>query len=444
MLLCYTKNKMKIIILGSGPAGADLALLAAKDQHEVTLIDPQFGGTCLNVGCIPTKALLEQAFHLAKMSELNEQFSAIKYSDRLYTKTQYLIDELKSNLKQQLTRLGVVIIEQSGHFINSTSIQTDDGQTFTADKIIIATGAQPSIPTFFQNLPNIHTSNSLLKQSFSSVQHFVVIGAGIIGCEMASLLKMLGHSVTILETQNSILSSIPKDLAQSIHRDFKQNGIEVYTAVEFKQVHYVNNKIKVTFNDQERWFDQVLLATGRIPNTEALGLENTKVSLENHRIIIDSRYQSSDPNIYAMGDVASKIQLAHYASHQAKDFYHQHFKSNNLNPIAIPNVLYTPLQAAWISDPNHIPSESDQVYKATLSALAKQKIKLNTRGSMKLVLNQDNHLVQAEILSVDAAELIGVCALWMEEKVDLKTLKHVVLPHPSLIEAFTLIFHQFE
>jgi dihydrolipoamide dehydrogenase len=435
---------MKILILGSGPAGADLALYAAKDQHEVTLIDPQFGGTCLNVGCIPTKALLEQAFHLAKLSELDEQFSVIKYSDRLYTKTQNLIDELKSNLKQQLTRVGVEIIEQSAHFINSSSIQTEDGQTITADKIIIATGAKPSIPAFFHNLPNIHTSNTLLKQSFSSAQHFAVIGAGIIGCEMASLLKMLGHSVTILETQTSILSSIPKDLAQSIHRDFKQNGIEVLTAVEFKQAHHVNNKINITFNDQERSFDQVLLATGRIPNTEAIGLENTQVRLENHRIIIDSSYQSTDPNIYAIGDVASKIQLAHYASYQAKDFYQQHFKSKNLNSKPIPNVLYTPLQAAWISDPNHIPSESDQVYKATLSALPKQKIKLNTRGSLKLVLNQENHLVHAEILSVDAAELIGVCALWMEEKVNLKTLKNVVLPHPSLIEAFTLIFHQFE
>lgn len=435
---------MKILILGSGPAGADLASLAAKDQHEVTLIDPQFGGTCLNVGCIPTKALLEQAFYLAKMAELDEQFSPTVYSDRLFTKTQSIIEDLKSNLAQQLTRLGVVIIEQSGHFINSTSIQTDDGQIYSADKIIIATGARPIIPTFFQNLPNIHTSTSLLKHSFSSAQHFAVIGAGIIGCEMASLLKMLGHSVTILESQNSILSSIPKDLAQSIHRDFKQNGIEVLTAVEFKQVHRVNNKINITFNDQERSFDQILLATGRLPNTEAMGLENTKVSLDNHRIIINSSYQSTDPNIYALGDVASKVQLAHFASYQAKDFYHQHFKSNTLKTIAIPNVLYTPLQAAWISDPNHSPSESDQVYKATLSALAKQKIKLNTRGSMKLVLNQDNRLVHAEILSVDAAELIGVCALWMEAKTDIKALRNAILPHPSLIEAFTLIFHQFE
>lgn len=396
------------------------------------------------MGCIPTKSLLEEAFHLAKLRELDEHFNPTQYSMSIYQKTQQTIDDLKDSLRKRLTNVGVHIYDQSAHFIHSNTIMLEDGQSLSAEMLVIATGAKPVIPPFFENIQNLHTSSSLLKKPYAQKQKFAVIGAGIIGCEMASLLQMLGHDVTLLETQSSILSTLPKDLAQSIHRDLKQNGIEIIPSVEFEALHQMDDGYYVRLNGQERNFDQILLATGRKANVDSLHLENTKVTLNQSRIEIDEQYRTSDDLIFALGDVMSKVQLAHVASYQAKDFYSKLFKGIYLGLKAIPNVLYTPLQAAWITDPHYIASDTDQIYKATLSSLAKQKIKLNTRGSIKLVLKQDNILVHAEILSVDAAELIGICALWMENKTNIKTLKNVMLPHPSLNEAFLLIFHQFD
>lgn len=434
---------MHILIIGSGPAGTQAALSARKAGHDVTLFEKgRLGGVCLNEGCIPTKTLLEDSHHLITAQQFHA-FNPFECAQSVIDHKIEVIDDLRAALTQTLSQAKVEVIHKSVHFIDDETLEDEDGQRYTADQIVIATGAKPAkLALPCSTDVRLHDSRSLLDAIFTKKTRFAMIGGGVIGCELAAYLKMMGHVVTIIDIAPTLLGMAPKDLAQGISRDFKQNGIDVMTSTTIQSIDKIEDHYRITTPQTTLVVDEIVVAAGRTPQVEGLGLEHTKVRIEKGHIVVDDKFQTHSPKIFALGDVNGSIQLAHVADHQARLWASQSRQGPTSS--ALPNVIYTPLQAAWVGMTEEA-SKADpslKVYRCVLSANAKQKIKLGTRGTLKWVVDEHHHLVGAEILSADAGELIGTCALLIDLKADLRTLKSSILPHPSLIESFHLILDQ--
>lgn len=436
---------MKILIIGSGPAGSDAARLAALAGHQITLFEKgAIGGVCLNEGCIPTKTLLDDAYHLRKVAQLNQSEPFLSAPALIHHKEE-VINDLQTTLIQTLKSNKVELIESEVKFLNDTHVVDASGNEYTGDHIVIACGAKPiPIDLPYPHIDEFYTSKTILNAAFTQKKRLIIIGGGIIGCEVASYLAMMGHSVHILELAPSLLRSTPKDLVNGLLRDFKQNGIEITTSAQIQMIKKDEFGYHFQLDAKEIQCDEVVLAVGRRPSLDGLGLENTSIQIENGHIKVNELYQTSCPHIYALGDVNGSIQLAHNASHQAHVYVNQlNHKELNIKP-SLPNVIYTPLQAAWVglSEDDAKAMSNITTYRATLSSNAKQRIKLGTRGSLKMLIDEQYHLMGAEILSADAGELIAYCSTWIDLKVDLRYLKYAIFPHPSLSESFMLILHQ--
>jgi len=438
---------MKIIIIGAGPAGSDAALAATKLGHEVILFTPQdLGGVCLNEGCIPTKTLLEDALHLTHAKEHLPHLVSLDASASIMLHKDRIISEIKTSLLSQLLAAKVTVISSRASFIDNTQIQDDSGHVYTADKIIIATGARPHIPPLpYPHPEEFLTSQSILSKVYTQPQHFCVLGAGVIGLELSSYLKMMGHHVVILETAPRILMSAPKELATSLHRDFNQNGIDIKVNESVQRIEKIDANYHVVSQTTDALYDQILVATGRKPNLESLHLSNTSIVYTDKGIQVNQNFETTVPHIYAIGDVNGGIQLAHVASDQGHQLIH--YLTTNVSPKlkVIPYGVYTPLQIAWAGlteDEAKRQNKPVNVIKTLITGLAKQKIKVNTRGYIKFIMEDHHRLLGVEILSADATELIATCVLLIEQSIDLNQASETIFPHPTLSEALKLALQQ--
>lgn len=430
---------MNILVIGSGPAGSEAALIAAKQGHTVTCFDPMLGGVCLNEGCIPTKALLEDSFHLAKALELDLDFSPSHYAPSLHAHKDRIVSELKAALEASFKLAKIQHVAKHVSFKDDHHLMDEDGKLYEGDLIVIATGSSASIPKLPMDHPeSCLTSRDLLSTAYTCPQRFAIIGAGVIGCEMATFLRMQGHTVYLIDSAPTILSQAPKGLSQGLHRDLKQNGISIEVNASIKRIQSFEATYQIETGTQSIECDHVVVATGRNVNFSSLHLENTRLVLEAGRPLLNSNHQTSMPHIVVLGDASGGPQLAHAASSQARQ-WGEFLQSNTpFESILIPNVVYTPLQAAWVG----LCDESQgKTIKTVLTSNAKQKILLGTRGTITWYV-QDTHLIGAEILSADAVELIGLCTNWIQQKTDLRTLHSLCLAHPSLSEAFLPLIEQ--
>ncbi len=427
---------MKLIIIGSGPAGYSAAFQASKYKWDVQMFtNHNLGGVCLNEGCIPTKSLLEDSFHFYKVKEMDDSLDVLKSIHSIYAHKDSIQTELQTNLEKALIQAKVEIIQSSVHFINNSQIQDDERNVYTADKIIICTGAKPFSPI---SIDGSLTSYDVLKEPFSTKQSILIVGAGVIGTELASFLRMVSHDVTLVELAPRILSQIPKEAALTLDRELKRIGIQIFTNTKIEKW-TKDTQYHVEFNQSMHDFDQVIIATGRKANIDLLKLENTDIELERGFIKVNAHFQTSIEHIYACGDVSGSIQLAHVASDEAEQLIHYLASNKEISNKIIPYVIYTPLQIAYagISEDNaketHV---SYKLKKVLISSLAKQKIKLNTRSYLKCLVNEKYEMIGVEIVSSEASELIAICLVMMENKIDCRYLHEIIYAHPSLSEVF--------
>jgi len=427
---------MKLIIIGSGPAGYSAAFRAAKYKWEVQLFtNHNLGGVCLNEGCIPTKSLLEDSFHLYKVNEMDQTLNVLNSVESVYSHKNSVQLELQSNLEKALIQSKVEIINKRVHFSDNSHVMDDDGNEYTADKIIICTGAKPSSPI---SIDGSLTSYDVLNKPFLTKQSILIVGAGVIGVELASFLRMMSHDVTLIEVAPRILSQVPKEAAQTLDRELKRIGIQIYTNTKIDNWSK-DTQYHVEFNQTQNHYDQVIIATGRKANIESLHLENTTIELERGFIKVNNSFETNIPNVYAVGDVSGSIQLAHVASDQGEQLIDYLAHTIEIKNKLVPYVIYTPLQIAYAGLTEENAKEMGIAYKIKkilISSLAKQKIKLNTRSYLKCIVNDKYEMIGVEIVSSEASELIATCLVIMENKVDCRDIHSIIYAHPSLSEVF--------
>jgi dihydrolipoamide dehydrogenase len=443
----------EILVLGAGPGGYTAAFYAADKGKKVTLVEQnrRLGGICLNVGCIPSKALLHATEILAEATvsahrgiELGQPKIDL---DKLRSWKEGILEKLGQGIKSLAQHRGVQVIHGRGHFEDSETlrVETAQGQKFIRyQKAIIAVGSKPTMPNAF-DLGNkrIMTSSEALELP-DIPQDLLIVGGGYIGMELGTVYAALGSKVVVLEALPSILTGVDPDLIRPVARAAQKAFKEIRVDTKVMKMATAGKQIKVTMEVnkelREELYDRVLVSVGRSPNYTDLGLENTKVTKDDKGFIqCNPQQQTEDPNIYAIGDVNGGALLAHRASREAKIAVEAILgEPTAFENIVIPAVVYTHPEIAWCGL-----TETEAKEKGTEIKVAKfpwgasgRALTLDrTDGLTKLIIDPDTErILGVGIVGAGAGELISEGVLAVEMGATARDIAESVHPHPTLSE----------
>ena len=422
-----------LAIIGAGWAGFNASLKARQSGLKVILIDKSLlGGTCLNLGCIPTKTLIQSAkvFSLVKKSSdfgINVPIPAVDFL-KIQERKDKIIQQLRTGMQQMLK--GIDYLPGEARLVSNQEIRVSE-KTISAKNILISTGSRPyELPQFKFDGKKILSSNEIisLKEIPGSL---LIIGGGVIGCEFASLFSQLGTKVTIVEKMPQLLPGEDREIAKKIETIFKKKGIKVNT-----------NTDALAFNTAD--FDLTLVCVGRKPQTESLGLEDLGVNLDKGRIIVDDYLNTNISNIYAAGDCCAKIMLAHFAAYQGvRVAFNLAYpdKRQVLTAHSIPSCIFTDPEIASIGlseDKAMANGLSVAIHKFDFRALGMARILDESEGFIKIVADKNSGIVLgATIIGPKATELIGILTLAVANSLTIKNLRQTIFAHPTLSEAIT-------
>lgn len=443
----------EIVIVGAGPGGYAAAFYAADLGKKVILIerDPRLGGVCLNRGCIPSKALLHAAHTVTSARE--SEHRGISFSKptidvaKLRQWKESILSRLSGGIAQLAKMRGVQVIHGRGYFEDSRTlrIETDQGQQLVHyDKAIIAVGSKSAMPKAFDlGNPRVMTSREALEVE-DIPENLLVIGGGYIGMELGTVYASLGSNVVLVEALDTILAGADPDLARPVIACAKKAFKEIRLKTKVGKMATSGKQIKVEFEldgqKKEELYDRVLVAVGRSPNAEDLGLENTKVSFDEKGFIhVDEKQQTTDPAIFAIGDIAGGILLAHKAAKEARIAVEVIVGEDSaFSEITIPAVVFTDPELAWCGL-----TESEAKAKGIEVEVAKFPWAASGRalsfdrpdGLTKLIIDPDTERVLGVgIVGTGAGELIAEGVLAIEMGATAKDLALTVHPHPTLSE----------
>lgn len=449
-----------VVVLGGGPGGYAAAFLAADEGLDVTIVEaePRLGGTCLLRGCIPSKALLHVAKVISEVEELSEDWGVSYDSkpkidiDKVRAKKDDVISTLTGGLANLAKRRKVKIIQARGSFVDSNTLKLEgnhesipEGGQLTFDHCILATGSVPAMPPAFRIDSDrvLDSTGALALQDVPD--SLLVVGGGYIGLEMGSVYARLGSKVTVVELMDGLLPGADRDLVKPLAKamDSLFEG-RIYLNTKVGSLAEVNDQIEVTFEGPGKFgherYDRVLVSIGRRPVTSGLGLENTKVVVnERGFVVCDAQQRTADPSILAIGDVAGDPMLAHKATHEGRIAAEVIAgKSAAFDKTAIPAVVFTDPEIAWAglteSEAKEAGRKVDvEVYPWAASGRA-QAIGV-TNGLTKWLVDPETHrVVGCGIVGSGAGELIAEAVLAIEMGCEVHDITDSVHPHPTLSE----------
>lgn len=430
-----------LIVIGAGPGGAELALLAKNAKLDVLLIEENLlGGTCLNEGCIPTKSLLHSGATLKEEGSVSSFLAS--QQQKLST-----VERLRKGLEYSLTIKNVDVVYGRATFVDQTTVKVHNA-IYQAKTIVIASGSTFRLPNILGlHAKDVYTSRSILELQ-EVPKHLAIIGGGIIGLEMASIFADFGSEVSVIEAEPTILSFLDKELVKRLQVNLKQKGIVFYTnqKVEEIKANEVEKEIVISKEGKTSVItcSHILIATGRKANIENLQLENAGITTNKFGIQVNEHFQTNIPHIYAIGDCNGKWMLAHAATASAKYvFNHLRNKPNHIRFDLMPTCLYTHLQLAQVGK-----MESDftedafiQIFKYPLRANAMAQATDQTEGMIKLII-QNNRLVGVAILHEQASTLIAVANEMIASNQSLEELNDRIVAHPTIAESLYEAVHQ--
>lgn len=443
----------EVAILGAGPGGYAAAFLAADLGKQVVLIDREAnpGGVCLFRGCIPSKALLHAAevIHAASAaSHFGVQFGAPKIDRyQLAAWKTKVVENLTSGTGQLAKRRGICYIQGSGQFASSQALDITRSSGHVRvhfAQAIVATGSSPAFPPHLStSSPDIWSSTEALELR-EIPKTLLVIGGGYIGLEMATVYAALGSQVTVVEMTDGLLPGADRDLVRVLTKAIKAqiHDIRLNTGVEELREAPQGGIIATLKNGEsvkQETFATVLIATGRKPNTAGIGLEKTKVKLEQGFVLVNAERRSSDPNIFAIGDVTGQPMLAHKASHEGRVAAEVIAgKRSAFEPTAIPAVVFTQPELAWVGLSEGEAAQKGiavEVGKFPWGASGRAQTLGATDGLTKLIFEPDTHrLLGAGIVGSGAGDLIAEAALAIELGANAHDIALTIHAHPTLAE----------
>jgi dihydrolipoamide dehydrogenase len=441
----------ELIIVGGGPGGYAAAFLAADKGMQVTVIDAgeRPGGACLFVGCIPSKALL----HTAKLitdardaARFGIQFTPPRIDiDGVRGHWQKVVDGLSKNLLELCKRRKVEFLHGRANFVDSRTVHLSDGSRRSFQHCIVATGSSPVRPgPLSLQHPRVMDSTGALRLEDVPTS-LLVVGGGYIGLEMGYVYAALGSKVTVVEMTDGLLPGVDRDLVLPLQKRLSTLFDKIYLSTKVVNLEEAGTGIRATLEgdevaERQPIFDRLLVAVGRRPNSNGLGLENTRVQVDPRGFVqVDEKRRTADERIYAIGDVAGEPMLAHKAAHEGKVAVQAIAgEAAAFDFRAIPAVVFTDPEIAWCGlTENDAKKQGREVKTARFpwGASGRAATLGRTDGVTKLVVDPETEIVLGVgIAGSEAGEMISEGVLAVEMGATASDLALTIHPHPTLSE----------
>ena len=450
-----------VVVLGAGPGGYTAAFRAADLGKKVVLIEryPTLGGVCLNVGCIPSKALLHVAKVITDAEETSNQGIAFGKPDveldKLRAWKESVVGKLTKGLSGLAKQRKVKVVQGKGTFTspNMIEVATPDGpKTVSFQNCIIAAGSSVArIPGFPYDDPRIMDSTGALELD-DIPKRMLIIGGGIIGLEMATVYDALGSRISVVELMDQLIPGADADLIRPLHKRIQKRYEAIYLKTKVTKIEAQQEGLKVTFEGasegspapEPQVYDRILMAVGRRPNGSDIGAEKAGINVNERGFIpVNKQLRTNVPHVFAIGDIAGEPMLAHKASHEGKLAAEiiaggEPEKKAAFDARAIPSVAYTDPEIAWMGlTETEANKQGIEFEKATFPWAASGRALAMAReeGMTKLVLDKKTRrILGAGIVGVNAGELISETVLGLEMGADMEDIGLTIHPHPTLSE----------
>jgi len=440
--------KTDIIIIGAGPAGYETALLAAKNNLSVTIIESvKAGGTCLNEGCIPTKAFCRNASLLEELKEaetfgienLSYTFNFGKVIERKNQIVSSLVNGIEFLMKNKL----ITYVQGDAIFKDKNSVIVGD-QEYSADYIIIATGSVTKIlPIEGNSLPGVITSKEMLDIDHIP-ERLCIIGAGVIGLEFASIFNAFGSKVTVLEYMKDILPGFDTDLTKRLKQVLVKKGIEIINQASVQKIEKNENGNELSviyeYKGEHKAYNAniVLMAVGRVPNIDSLNLSDINIEYSHKGIVTNDFLQTNLPSVYAIGDINGKCLLAHAATFQGiKALNHILGVKDTIHPEIMPSAVFTLPEVATVGLTEEQCKERGIIFKARKSFFRSNGKAVSMgepEGFCKLISDENDKIIGCHIFGAHAADLIHEISSLINMNATISDYKNIIHAHPTLSE----------
>lgn len=439
-----------LAVIGSGTGGYPAAIKAAQKGLKVALIESgEVGGTCLNRGCIPSKALISGAEVLQQIKEaehfgIHVENTTVDYAKLTQHKDQ-VVNKMRTGLQGLIQANGITLIKGKGRLTGPKEIKVlgEQNHLIRADKIIIATGSEPrSMPAFPCDYERIHDSTSLLQMT-KLPKSLAIIGGGVIGCEFASLFNILGVEVTILELMPSIIPTECAIIREALAKTLAKRGISIKTGVKVEKVERNEKGVQIVLEGGEQVdAEMVLVSVGRSMNSSDIGLEKAGIAAEPQGTIkVNERMETNVPGIYAVGDLVGRWWLAHVATHQGVVAAINATGGNAvMHYNAIPAVIYTHPEAASVGMSEE--AAKDQGIETVIGnfpfqALGKAQAAGHPEGFVQIVADKKNgEILGAQVFGHEASTLIAQMTMAIANELTLESVAETIHAHPTMSEAW--------
>lgn len=460
---CCAQNsgEFDIVVLGAGSAGFSAAITAADEGAQVALIGSgTIGGTCVNVGCVPSKALIRAAetLHIANAAD---RFNGIEASasvsdwQAVVRQKQDLVDDLRKAKYSDLLPAynSVAYIEGRAAFSDDGNL-TVDGDTVAAKKVIIATGTRPALPSIegIEAVSYLTSTTALELETLPS--SLLIIGAGYIGAEIAQVFARAGVRVTII-SRRGLLPEAEPEIGEALTRYFRDEGITVISSIAYERIDEKDGSIALTVKDdrgsREIVSEKVLIATGRTPNTENLNLDSAGIEVTaNNGVKVDDQMRTTRENVYAAGDVTGRDQFVYMAAYGAKIASKNALNGNSLSydNTTMPAVVFTDPQVASVglTEAQARASGVDvRTSVLTLDNVPRALAARDTRGLIKLVADgKSKQLIGAHILAPEGSDSIQTAVMAIKAGMTYDDLGATIFPYLTTVEGLKLAAQTFD
>ena len=446
----------QLIVIGAGPGGYVAALHAAKcGLHTAVIENRDVGGTCLNRGCIPTKTLLhssEIVYHVNEGRIFGVGAEKVNFDmDAIFQRKRDVSAKLSGGIEGMFKAAKIDLIRATATILGDgkVSVKNDEGEkVLTADYVLAATGsvpARPPIPGL--NLPGVLTSDELLEGCDHLYESIVIIGGGVIGVEFARFYHELGSKVTVIEGLDRLMPTMDREIGQNLGMIFKKHGIDVHTSSLVSNVENVDGKLRVNYTckGQEAFAEGevVLCAIGRKPFSKGLFAEGLEPESIKGRLVVNDRYETSIPGVYAIGDLSAKVPLAHVASAQGKDFVDLILgkEGGMIDISAIPSCIYCRPEIACVGitvDEAKAAGRAVTAGKYVMFGNGKTVIEDGDRGFMKIVADSATHeIVGAQLMCEHSTDMISELGTAIVNHLTVEQMLKVLRPHPTFEEGLS-------